>query len=300
MDCKRIRGQLTHYILGELPAWEALAVEEHLEQCPECQQEWQLFQRTTQILDAWEEVTPPPDLTARLLARLARERPQKRPAWAAYFKGRTALGRSVWAAIWGGMAAGASFLIVEQNVSHPHLSPPILLLCFLLWAVVYPGLFRLAFAEPAAASGRARAGTLWRCLQRAAPAALLAAGMMAIVSFAFPLLGAATLQDLTGLVRASVGGVPDSVVYVAFGALSALVSLLPASVLAARLLPGLSPARSLVAVCLFMVAVAPELLIVCVPLTLGVYASLLAGSAAGALAGDALGSWMIAKLAHGS
>jgi len=299
MDCKRIRGQLPHYILEELPPWEALAVEEHLEQCPECHREWQLFQHTTRILDAWEAVTPPPDLTERLLARIASAKLHESPGWTGYLRGRTSTGRTLWAVIWGVIAAGASFLIVEQNVSHEHLAPPILLLCLVLWAGAYIGLFRLTFSDPVAASRKARGGTIWPHLSRSAPSLLLAMGMMVLGSFAFPLLGVATLQDLTMLVKASVSGVPDKMVYAAFGTMSALIAFLLAGVLLGRSLPVGPPAHGLLAVCLFTIAIAPELLILCVPLTLGMYVSLLSGAAAGALAGGALGRWMVVKLAHG-
>jgi len=124
-------------------------------------------------------------------------------------------------------------------------------------------------------------------------------GAMILSSFAFPLLGVATLQDLAMLVRTSVGGVHDEMVYAAFGTMSALISFFLVGVLLGRPHPVHPPAHSLVAVCLLMIAIAPELLIFCVPLTLGIYVSLLSGSAAGAFAGGALGRWMVVKLAHG-
>lgn len=73
MRCRRVRGQLTHYIYGELNPAKALSLQRHLEACPGCHAELSSLERAFEALEAWEEASPGLELRQRLRSRLARE-----------------------------------------------------------------------------------------------------------------------------------------------------------------------------------------------------------------------------------
>ncbi|MBV9864969.1 MAG: hypothetical protein JO316_06440 [Abitibacteriaceae bacterium] len=52
MDCRQIESLLAKLSADDLPASKASAIWEHLTKCPECEQEWRLFQTTLTLLSS--------------------------------------------------------------------------------------------------------------------------------------------------------------------------------------------------------------------------------------------------------
>lgn len=52
MDCRQIESLLAKLSADDLPASKASAIWEHLTECPECEQEWRLFQTTLTVLSS--------------------------------------------------------------------------------------------------------------------------------------------------------------------------------------------------------------------------------------------------------
>lgn len=71
--CLAMQEHFSAYLDGELPGEIARAVRSHLETCPRCRQEYEALQRLWDLLAA-APVAVPPDLTERVLARVARPR----------------------------------------------------------------------------------------------------------------------------------------------------------------------------------------------------------------------------------
>ena len=77
MECRKIQEYFSAYLDGELPETQAALVARHLEACAHCRREYQTWQQLWDTLAA-TPVPAPPDLTARVIARLP-GRPQ--PWW---------------------------------------------------------------------------------------------------------------------------------------------------------------------------------------------------------------------------
>jgi hypothetical protein len=159
------------------------------------------------------------------------------------------------------------------------IAPPALLLCGSLWGGTYIGFFRLALSKAA--------GTQWGWglgglpLARAAGMALLAVGVATLLltlSLALPV--AALLERLVPAPWLTfLGG--GTVALLALGVSSWGLGRVPDT---RPLLP------TLLATCFFVLAVAPGLLMLCIPFTVGVYGGVLLTVGLGASAGGALGT----------
>lgn len=291
MACDKIQRQLAHYLYGELEPPQALAVMGHLERCPSCQGEFARLRLVYQALELWEDITPPPELRQRLLARLAAERAREPWRWRESVSREKAVFQTLASVACGIVAAIVSVLIVTGNVLTSPLTPQTFLICGILWGGVYIALFRLALtrqrpARPSLGWGRVRLD-----FTRAATVVLVALGIAVLSTFAFPLLNLADVREIRTLFGGWLSEWPDQAVYFLFGGVVALIALL----FPTRLLGGAAPLRplrqGLLVGCVFTMAMAPGLTILCVPFTLGLYLSTLVGSAAGACAGGSIGSW---------
>jgi anti-sigma factor (TIGR02949 family) len=69
MACRTIQEYFSAYLDGELPPGQMEMVARHLEGCPTCRREYQVWQQLWDGLAAAPEKAPP-DLRARILARL--------------------------------------------------------------------------------------------------------------------------------------------------------------------------------------------------------------------------------------
>lgn len=291
MACEKIKRQLAHYLYGELEPQHALEVMGHLERCDDCHVELARLQQVYQALNLWEDITPLPELRRQLMARVAEERAREPFRWREVFsREKTAL-QTMASVACGIVAAIVSVLIMTGNVLAGPLTPQTLLICGILWGGVYTGLFRLALTR------RQRARPWWRWgrvsldLSRAATLVLVALGMTVLSTFAFPLLNLSGVTDIRTLFGGWLTGWPDNAVYFLFGGVVALIAL----VVPTRLLGNWTTMRplstGLFVGCVFTIAIAPGLTILCVPFALGVYLSALVGSASGAFFGGTVGSW---------
>ncbi len=164
------------------------------------------------------------------------------------------------------------FLVLEE------LTPQALLICGSLWGGAYIGLFRLALSETVWTETRWWSGSVH--LARAAGSALLAIGVATL------LLVLLTALPLVARLESTV---PASWLTFLGGGTVALLALGMSSWSLGGVLHARSMLHVLLAACFFVLAVAPGLLMFCVPFTLGVYAGLLLAVGVGASAGGALG-----------
>jgi len=78
-ECRNIQEYIEDYLEGRLSAEERAEMEEHLNCCPECQQElqsWQaLFQGLTSLSHTTQKEQPSPDFTAKLMQKIAQQEP---------------------------------------------------------------------------------------------------------------------------------------------------------------------------------------------------------------------------------
>ncbi len=79
MNCQNVRTELTAYTSGQLSKSERQKVDAHLQSCPSCRRELELLESTRNVLKSWSDAEPPPDLAARLEARLSKEDSRKKP-----------------------------------------------------------------------------------------------------------------------------------------------------------------------------------------------------------------------------
>lgn len=70
MDCKQCLEGLGDYIYKQLPSYQASAIEEHLSNCPRCQQELEILSYTMRMLDKWGAIKAAPFSLAAISARL--------------------------------------------------------------------------------------------------------------------------------------------------------------------------------------------------------------------------------------
>lgn len=102
---EHVLALLPGYALGALSAPEAEVVQQHLEVCSSCQEELSIYEAVgADLALAAPLVEPPPELEARLLARVAPQ-PAPRPAWPARLRdfagslGRQLTLRPAWATV---------------------------------------------------------------------------------------------------------------------------------------------------------------------------------------------------------
>lgn len=77
MRCRRVRSFLSAYCNGELSGTRQRAVVHHLDSCPECRREEQIYRELALAKDKLERPTVSSDFNTRLLNRIAEERYQE-------------------------------------------------------------------------------------------------------------------------------------------------------------------------------------------------------------------------------
>lgn len=274
MHCETVQQALIEALYDDLPAATRREVEAHRATCATCAQSWASLQAMQQVLRQWQDVAPPADVRARVLAQVAAQRGAV-PAGAWWRQGLVRTGLAVGA----GLAMMAvTVLLLSRFLPLEALTPPALLLCGSLWGGAYSGLCRLALSEAPGTPRRWVPGGL--LLARAAGMALLALGVATLLlTLGLALPVAAWLERLLPPPWLTfLGG--GTVALLALGVSSGCLGRVPDT---RTLLP------AVLAACFFMLAVAPGLLMLCVPFTLGVYVGLLLAVGLGAGAGGALG-----------
>ena len=275
MNCEAVQQALIEALYDDLPATTRREVEAHRATCVACAQTWASLQAMQQVLGQWQDVAPPADVRARVLAQVAAQRVAV-PAGAWWRQGLLHTGLAVGA----GLAMMAvTMVLLSRFLPLEAIAPPALLLCGSLWGGAYIGLCRLALSEAAGAQQRWVPGGL--LLARAARMALLAVGVATLLlTLGLALPVAAWLERLfpTPWLTFLGGG---TVALLALGVSSGCLGRVPDT---RPLLP------TLLAACFFMLAVAPGLLMLCVPFTVGVYVGVVLAVGLGASAGGVLGA----------
>ncbi len=283
MNCHDVQRALIDALYGELAASARRDLEAHRARCADCTEAWTSLHTMQQALSQWSDVPPPPGLRARVLAQVAARRREGLllPWWR---RGLASTGLSV--------AAGLAMMVLSVFLlSHvlavETVSPRVLLICGSLWGGSYIGLFRLTLGETSWRDRRWLPGGL--SLVGASGMALLA---ISIATLLLALLTALPLISLLG----SLAYTPWLPIVSAGGV--ALVALAVSSWYLGRVLGVRVLQHALLAACLFLLAVAPGLLIFCVPLTVGVYAGLLLAVGVGASTGGVLGALLRVRDVH--
>lgn len=75
MNCKKVQKLIPVYLDAQLEDRKLQAVREHLKDCPHCQKELVLFEKSWDLLSKWEDVEPDPGYISRFWTRLSLERP---------------------------------------------------------------------------------------------------------------------------------------------------------------------------------------------------------------------------------
>lgn len=104
MNCEDYQSRMTSYILGELPAGEAVACRNHLETCTQCRASYETYARLVAAIEQEPELTPTvweSEALSRALGEVAQ------PAKSA----REALPQGLPALIWASLAA---FVVVAS------------------------------------------------------------------------------------------------------------------------------------------------------------------------------------------
>jgi len=78
MTCAEVKGMLSPYLDGAVTGTEMLGLQAHMEQCPQCMQEYTLLQQTQRLLMSVGRVREPEDLGLRLRLAISREAAEAR------------------------------------------------------------------------------------------------------------------------------------------------------------------------------------------------------------------------------
>ena len=283
MNCHDIQEALIDELYHDLAAPTRREVEAHCAACADCSWTWASLQAMHQALHQWTDVTPPPGLRARVLAQVAVRREEGRSlVWLPHKLASTG------AAVTAGLALMVlTVLLLSRSLALDVFPPRALLICGSLWGGVYVGLFGLTFSNGVWKTPRwVPEGPL---LVGAARMALLAVGIATLV------LVLVTILPLTPVLIGLT--LPPRLTVVSAGVI-ALVALGISSWCLGRMVRTPVLLHTLLAACLFVLAVAPGLLMFCVPLTLGAYIGLLLAVGAGASAGGALGALLGSRGLH--
>ncbi|MBI4642111.1 MAG: zf-HC2 domain-containing protein [Candidatus Tectomicrobia bacterium] len=285
MKCLQVQHFLTDYLYDELSWWRRRQVAHHVEKCHQCQRELELLRKTRAVLHLWKEVEPSRELGERLTERLVEEslsvfgKIEEGPQWSSP--------RSFLPIGYGTLAASVSIVVFARNALEPTIDLRIVLVCGMFWATVYSLFFKFALN-----------GFLMTAVSRAivkpvVSAILLAMGFATVMTFLLPFL---VREERVEFIYLSSRDPLVLGLYFLLGAGYALLSLFLGAILAPEPPKGKIFLYGSVAGCFFALVLAPGLIILCIPFTLGLYAMLLLGSTVGAIAGGTLGFWISGRL----
>jgi predicted anti-sigma-YlaC factor YlaD len=74
MDCQKIQKLIPLYLDSELEDRQLQTIRKHLKDCPHCQRELTLFEKSWDLLSEWEDIEPVPGYKSRFWSRLSSER----------------------------------------------------------------------------------------------------------------------------------------------------------------------------------------------------------------------------------
>lgn len=290
MDCQEVQAQLIEYFYEEISPETEIVLLRHLEQCEQCAQEYQQLKETLQVLDRWE-VSPPPGLFERILTTVQQTGISRAFSWRQRVEHPpplSVLQQLVISAIVGSGATVGSILFLTRILpSRPPLSTSALLICGAIWGVLYVTLFGLASAQSDSRFSRIRS------LARTARVTLVALGIATLMLGGGLFLQRLSFGALELVLNSVLGEIHSWGGYFVLGGLTALFALFLGTIIIGPSTTTQPISHTLLASCFFTMAVAPGLTILCLPFTLGIYLSAVAGSGVGALLGGSLGSLVL-------
>lgn len=284
MTCEECRASLVDLVYEEASPEEGRRLHAHLEGCEGCRRELEALRRVAGLLDRWQEI-PLPVHPAPV--------PAPQPAPIGIRSRVISLRRSPGWRIAGSLAAGAcwallSLFLLRSYLVASQLPEMVHVLLGALSAAVGGSLFYMAFGgrwTGAGPTARLEAAPLARGVLLGAPITCL---LLA--------LGPApwTVAGFGGPGEAAAGLRPEALagLYLLYGAGFGFLGLFAGSVVTGRGLWGRSLTTPGLATCLFLLAIAPVLALVSIPLAVGTYAPVLGGSALGGLGGSTLALWL--------
>ncbi len=71
MDCKHTKKLFSAYLDEKLNPRERKGIEDHLASCAGCRKQWQLYQKSWEMLSRWENIEPDADFIPRFWAKAA-------------------------------------------------------------------------------------------------------------------------------------------------------------------------------------------------------------------------------------
>ena len=74
MDCQKVQKLIPLHLDARLEDRESRTVKEHLKDCPHCQNELDLFEKSWNLLSEWEDVDPDPGYKSRFWTKLSSEK----------------------------------------------------------------------------------------------------------------------------------------------------------------------------------------------------------------------------------
>ncbi len=288
MECSKIKDQLIDYLYDELTPEGIRTVKEHLERCAICREELELLQRVHQRLNSWEEVIPASGLSQKLQEQLAQARFSIKMPGSIWQRPLFKVGSST---ACGTLTAILSVLVLSRNIPPTNLSPKSLLICGILWSAAYSILFCLAFLGIRTRREEASVQEPGSYLFQAAMPALAAILIATLIAFLI-LSESPQLKEIKLFLNNLLNRLSNPTRYFLLGSMTSLFSLFIGSLILGRPLSVNPLGQGPLAACLFTMAIAPALSVLCIPFTLGLYTNLLFGSFLGALTGGTLGSWL--------
>ena len=293
IPCEEFREGLDALLADTLEAERARAIRDHKDSCQECEK---LFESSRDLLSSFSALSSPSP-RSYVIENLERSIEAAQ---------RSITLDSLWARLWsrptyrmisamalGLLAAFVSTLSFSQVALTLEGLTQTLLVCALFWTCGYFGMFDLAFRRSPRLQFR-NSFNLMRMGERIAVPVLIALGAATLGLLATTPYGGLGLifSPFDGFGSSLAQPVPYSGWFL-FGVLIGGVSLL----LGVNLAPG-KTGRPLLfdgvfAGSLFVLLIAPGFAIICVPFTLGLFFTLSAGLAIGALSGGILGFWSV-------
>lgn len=284
MRCEEARDRLLDLVYEELPPEDALALRRHAEACPVCAEELRAIEATLGALDAWgqlpvgEPFRPAPALEALRAAR------SRRHFWSRWAERGGPW--EVWVPALGGIAfAALSFFLLRDYVTAAGLSATTHVLLGVLSGGLWAGLCHLALRERTWAAPVRLQPTAW--------AVLIATFLTCVLLYLAPVTSLLARPPLAWLLEG--GATSKAMAYLLLGMLYAAIPFAAGGWVAGRRIRDRLLPHAVAGVCIYLLMIAPDLGVVCAPFGLGIYLSMLAGTALGGLGGAFAGLSLVRR-----
>lgn len=287
MQCEEARPQLLDLLYEELPAEEeATLVRRHCETCAACAQELRALEATLGAIDAWGHVPVGEPFRPAPALQALRSAQARQPRW---FRavGRGGPWEVCLSALCGVAFAALTMFLLRDYVAAAALSAPTHVILGVLSGGLCAGLVHLALRGGQAPGGLRLQPTAW--------AVLIAIFLTCLLLGLVPLPTLLARPVVARFLGVTASGAGSTLGYLVLGGAVAAVPFLIGGLAAGRRIRERLLPHAVAAACVYVVVIAPGLAIVCAPLGLAVYMSMLGGGAIGGLGGVLAGLWLITR-----